>query len=182
MQQIDFLTFTQLAQSGGGSPSNWSSYPATNNVVMSNYTLVNGILSNTANLSGSPYVFYQGNITQSNAKPLLYGIQTDGGGSNQPNAFDFWRGTYIKNDPMGNPSELFTLNCGFDLANGWTITSYWEGYIANPLTIGGTPLTFSVGGNEFQQIYITSVNGGTGRLWVDSNGALYWNSNLIANA
>ena len=180
-QQIDFLTYTQLAAGvgGGGSPSNWANYPATNNVDMANYTITKGTLSNTTDLSGSSYVFYQGDI-DSNNKPLVYCLQTNGGGSNQPNFFDFWRGTYIKNDPMGDPTERFSLNCGFD-GNGWSITSSWEGYIGMPFTLGGTPLQFSVGANDTQQIFITSVNGGSGRLWVDSNGALYWNSNLIAN-
>ena len=181
-QQIDFLTFTQLAQSGGGggSPSNWANYPATNNVNMSNYALteVNRIDSSN-DLAGKPFLYYSSNISSNNF-PIWDCTQTNGGGFTQPDTFTLWRGTYTKNDPFGNPTEPFDLRCTYDTNIGWLITSEWRGYIGNPLTIGGTPLNFSVGANDFQQIFINSANGGSGRLWVDSNGALYWNSNLIS--
>lgn len=182
-QQIDFLTFTQLAQSGGGgggSPSNWSSFPATANVLMSNYAMlgVNRIDSSN-DLAGKPFLYYSSNISSNNL-PIWECVQTNGGGSNQPDPFILWRGTYVKNDPAEQPTEFFDLACLFDGGKGWTITSDWRGYIGMPLTLAGTPLTLSVGANDSQQIFITSSGGGSGRLWVDPTGALYWNSNLIS--
>jgi hypothetical protein len=183
-QQIDFLTFTQLAQSGGGggSPSNWANYPATNNVDMSNYAILDvNRIEGSNDLAGKSFLYYQSNIANSNL-PIWNCVQTNGGGSNQPDGFSLWRGTYTKNDPFEQPTELFDIECRFDSNAGWTIDTAWRGYVGIGLTLGGSPLTFSVGANDSQQIFITSVNGGSGRLWVDSNGALYWNSNLIANA
>jgi hypothetical protein len=148
-----------------------------------------GLISNarieslTLDLQAKPLVYWEGNITASNALPVFRAVQTNGGGSNQPAFFPASTYTYVKNDPSEQPTERFSLRTFFDPQGaGWVITSEWEGYIGIPLTIAGTPLTFSVGANDAQQIAITSTNGGGGRLWVDSNGALYWNSNLLANA
>ncbi len=181
-----FLTYTSLlGQQGGGSGnvSNWSLYPAVSNVQMSNWTLSNTQIDNSGSSMVKPLVSYFGDVSLNGATACAFNlVHTNGGGSNQPSTFPVSRFTYLKNDPFNRPEEPFSLITLYDTAGaGWTITSVWEGYIGMPLTLGGTPLIFSVGGNDSQQIQLTSTNGGSGLLWVDSNGALYWNSNLIAN-
>lgn len=172
-----FLTYTSLL----GAPSNWATYPATANVQMSNYFLSNTRVETTSNLAGKSLCYYNANIL-SNDFPVFQAVSTNGGGSQQPETYFASKYTYIKNDPFGSPNQLLSLITYFDISEGWTITSEWEGYIGMPLTLGGTPLVLSVGGNDSQQIFLTSVNGGSGKLWVDASGSLYWNSNLIANA
>jgi hypothetical protein len=185
-----FLTYTSLlGQQGGGTstPSNWWQYPAGGNVEMSNNPIKNGYLDYTGdlsgNLAGKPLAVYSGNIPSSNSgQPVFQTVQTNGGGVSQPADYTAMKHTYIKNDPFGNANEIWSLITRYDTGSGqWTMGAVWEGYIALPFTIGGAPITFSVGGNDTQQLYISSTNGGSGALWVDSNGALYWNSNLVAN-
>lgn len=176
------LTWNSSPVGGGGSPSNWSSFPATTPIDCGGNAIQGGFIDSSGTPGGKPLVYWNSETNLSNF-PLIQFVQTNGGGFTQPSSFVASSFTYIKNDPGGNPTERFSLQTTYNgEGNGWTIGSVWEGYIGIPLTIGGTPIIFSVGGNDSQQIFINSENGGSGRMWVDSNGALYWNSNLLANA
>lgn len=101
-----------------------------------------------------------------------------------PADYTLWKGTKVLQPPTSNaPPIPISLICSYRTANGgWCITSEWENYIPVSLTIGASPLVLQLGGDQDQQINLTSTNGGSGNLWVSSDGGLYWNNNRIANA
>jgi hypothetical protein len=172
----------KLAKSGGGgSPSNWSDFPAISTINCGGNAVQQGYLE-SAGTGGKPLVYWNSN-QQSNDFPLITLVHTNGGGGSQPGPFTASKYTYIKNDPDGNPNEFWSLITAYNTEAGqWTLGPVWEGYIGLPFMIGGVPITFSVGANDVQQLFIKSENGGSGRLWVDSNGSLYWNSNVLSVA
>jgi hypothetical protein len=165
---LSFLTYTSLLgqQGGGGSgtPSNWSSYPALTNVNLGGNTMSNGLISVVSNAL---------NISN----PVILGKADTGNGNPDPAEFSLLRGTYVKHDPFGVANELFTLDIGFSSLDGWVMSSYWEGYIGMPLTIGGKPIRLMT---EDEGVEISNViSGGSGTFTVDSSSNLFWNSNQL---
>jgi hypothetical protein len=55
--------------------------------------------------------------------------------------------------------------------------------LIKPLTIFGQGIVLNMGASDTKQLRLVNMEYNTsGYLWVDSNGSLYWNSNLIAYA
>ena len=208
-EQINFLTYTALLNSGGGGgdPSNWSSYPSLTAVSMGGNSL-----NYNSNTSLSPTTLTINSNTTLTATQLTFGgsftvasnslalNNAVGSVSLTPNSLSISNSSN-STSPMVNVSSSFNSNMiitrGTVAFGGETYTTelgidagdvYLAGIrnpagtpVIMPMNLVGEPVRMIGGGSSNRQLLLSnSLEGTSGYLWVDSLGALYWNSNLIS--
>ena len=209
-EQINFLTYTALLNSGGGGdPSNWSSYPSLTAVSMGGNSLnynSNTSLSPTTLTINSNTTLTNSNLTIQGA-PVLYKSSlgfTDSNGSVSLAPQSFTMCNTTSSSPLINLEATFsntiallkgthtpsvgnknTVEFGIDIGSvylaGVSTPAPPSSPYLMPMSFSGEGITMYMGSNSNAQLRLDNGNQ-YGYLWVDSTGALYWNSNLIANA
>ena len=183
--QLTIVSNTTLTSSGLNLLSNTSFTPTTltinsnTTLTSSNLSFTGGqVLSKTSLFLGDSNGYVQMSnynlsisnlVSATNPTIALYG--------NQGSSLNMLEGT------ISYGGEIYTTQFGID--SGETLL----GGVRNPsgtpvimpMNLIGQPIRMIMGGAYTRQLLLSNVDNNTsGYLWVDSNGALYWNSNLVS--